>query len=175
MHGWVVSQFEISGASNSGPAAVGCARMSRMKYMRIAALLLALLTIVASMVGIVFPDSVTTLRRLYYTQGGLWGRCCSRSHGASADRGCLELSLAQDPAGGGGGDVLARACREPPGTRSRARNPRMGGASYGALAGWGRGGFGRQWLRRVRAFNEAVRRTEEISSLAFSNRPTTQG
>ena len=40
--------------------------------MRIAALLLALFTIVVSMAGIVFPDSVTTVRRLYYTQGGLY-------------------------------------------------------------------------------------------------------
>ena len=40
--------------------------------MRIAALLLALFTIVVSMVGIVSPDSVMTLRRLYYTPGGLY-------------------------------------------------------------------------------------------------------
>src|SRR2546426_11044029 len=45
---------------------------SRRKYMRIAALLLALFTIVVSMVGIVSPDSVMTLRRLYYTPGGLY-------------------------------------------------------------------------------------------------------
>jgi hypothetical protein len=42
------------------------------KYMRIAALLLALVTTVVSMVGIIFPDSVTALRGLYYTQGGLY-------------------------------------------------------------------------------------------------------
>jgi len=40
--------------------------------MRIAALLVALFTMVVSMVGIVSPDSVTTLRRLYYTPGGLY-------------------------------------------------------------------------------------------------------
>ena len=40
--------------------------------MRIAALLIALFTIVVSMVGIVSPDSVMTLRRLYYTPGGLY-------------------------------------------------------------------------------------------------------
>jgi len=40
--------------------------------MRIAALLVALFTIVVSMVGIVSPDSVMTLRRLYYTPGGLY-------------------------------------------------------------------------------------------------------
>ena len=40
--------------------------------MRIAALLLALFTIVVSMVGIVSPDSVMTLRRLYFTPGGLY-------------------------------------------------------------------------------------------------------
>ena len=40
--------------------------------MRIAALLLALFTIVVSMVGIVSPDSVMTLRRMYYTPGGLY-------------------------------------------------------------------------------------------------------
>ena len=40
--------------------------------MRIAALLIALFTIVVSMVGIVSPDSVMTLRRLYYTPTGLY-------------------------------------------------------------------------------------------------------
>ena len=40
--------------------------------MRIAALLFALFTIVVSMVGIVSPDSVMTLRRLYYTPTGLY-------------------------------------------------------------------------------------------------------
>jgi hypothetical protein len=40
--------------------------------MRIAALLVALFTIVVSMVGLVSPDSVMTLRRLYYTPGGLY-------------------------------------------------------------------------------------------------------
>ena len=40
--------------------------------MRIAALLIALFTIVVSMVGIVSPDSVMTLRRSYYTPGGLY-------------------------------------------------------------------------------------------------------
>ena len=38
--------------------------------MRIAALLVALFTIVVSMVGIVSPDSVTTLRRLYFATPG---------------------------------------------------------------------------------------------------------
>lgn len=42
------------------------------KYMRIAALLVALFTIVVGMVGIVSPDSVMMLRRLYYTPGGLY-------------------------------------------------------------------------------------------------------
>jgi hypothetical protein len=40
--------------------------------MRIAALLVALFTIVVGIGGIVSPDSVTTLRRLYYTPGGLY-------------------------------------------------------------------------------------------------------
>jgi len=40
--------------------------------MRIAAFLVALFTIAVGMVGIVSPDSVTTLRRLYYTPGGLY-------------------------------------------------------------------------------------------------------
>ena len=40
--------------------------------MRIAALLLALFTIVVSMVGIVVPDSLMTVRRSYYTPGGLY-------------------------------------------------------------------------------------------------------
>ena len=40
--------------------------------MRIAALVLALFTIVVSVVGIVSPDSVMTLRRLYYTPTGLY-------------------------------------------------------------------------------------------------------
>jgi hypothetical protein len=41
--------------------------------MRIAALLVALFTIIVSMVGIVSPASVTTLRRLYFaTSGGLY-------------------------------------------------------------------------------------------------------
>ena len=40
--------------------------------MSIAALLLALFTIIVSVVGIVAPDSVMTLRRLYYTPGGLY-------------------------------------------------------------------------------------------------------
>ena len=40
--------------------------------MRIAALLLALFTIVVSMAGIVSPDTVMALRRLYYTPRGLY-------------------------------------------------------------------------------------------------------
>ena len=40
--------------------------------MRIAALLVALFTIVVSVVGIVSPDSVMTLRRSYYTPRGLY-------------------------------------------------------------------------------------------------------
>ena len=40
--------------------------------MRIAALLLALFTIVVSMMGIVSPDRAMTLRRLYYTPTGLY-------------------------------------------------------------------------------------------------------
>lgn len=40
--------------------------------MRIAALLLALFTIVVSTVGIVSPDSVMTIRRSYYTPRGLY-------------------------------------------------------------------------------------------------------
>ena len=40
--------------------------------MRIAALLVALFTIVVSMVGIVSPDSLMTIRRLYYTPRGLY-------------------------------------------------------------------------------------------------------
>ena len=45
----------------------------RGKNMRIAALLVALFTIVVSMVGIVSPDSLTTLRRSYFaTLGGLY-------------------------------------------------------------------------------------------------------
>jgi hypothetical protein len=40
--------------------------------MRIAALLVALFIIVVSMAGIVSPDRVMTLRRLYYTPGGLY-------------------------------------------------------------------------------------------------------
>ena len=43
---------------------------SRWKYMRIAALLFALLTIVISMGGIVSPDSLMTLRRLYFATPG---------------------------------------------------------------------------------------------------------
>ena len=42
------------------------------KSMRMAALLLALLTIVASIAGIVSPDSVMALRRMYYTPRGLY-------------------------------------------------------------------------------------------------------
>ncbi|HEY3132470.1 MAG TPA: hypothetical protein VGL91_23660 [Acidobacteriota bacterium] len=42
------------------------------KVMRIAALLVALFTIVVGIVGIVSPDSGMTLRRLYYTPGGLY-------------------------------------------------------------------------------------------------------
>ena len=45
---------------------------SHKKYMRIAALLLALFTIAVSMAGIVSPDRMMTLRRLYYTPGGLY-------------------------------------------------------------------------------------------------------
>lgn len=40
--------------------------------MRIAALLVALFTIVVGMVGIVSPDSLTTLRRLYFATPGLF-------------------------------------------------------------------------------------------------------
>ena len=40
--------------------------------MRIAALLVALFTIVVGIVGIVSPDSGMALRRLYYTPGGLY-------------------------------------------------------------------------------------------------------
>ena len=49
------------------------------KYMRIAALLLALFTIVVSTVGIVSPDSVTTVRRLYFaTSVGLYAASAVR-------------------------------------------------------------------------------------------------
>ena len=40
--------------------------------MRIAALLLAIITIVASIAGIVSPDTMMTLRRSYYTPSGLY-------------------------------------------------------------------------------------------------------
>jgi hypothetical protein len=40
--------------------------------MRIAALLLALFTIVVSTAGIISPDSMMTLRRMYYTPHGLY-------------------------------------------------------------------------------------------------------
>ena len=40
--------------------------------MRIAALLLAIFTIVASIAGIVSPDTMMTLRRSYYTPDGLY-------------------------------------------------------------------------------------------------------
>jgi hypothetical protein len=40
-------------------------------YMRIAALLIALFTLVVSAVGMVVPDSVMEVRRLYYTPSGL--------------------------------------------------------------------------------------------------------
>ena len=53
---------------------------------RIAALLLALVTIVASMVGIVSPDSVTQLRRLYFATPG-------RLHAAAAVRVAMGLVL----------------------------------------------------------------------------------
>lgn len=47
--------------------------------MRIAALLVALFTIVVSMVGIVSPANVTTLRRLYFaTSGGLYAASAVR-------------------------------------------------------------------------------------------------
>jgi len=47
--------------------------------MRIAALLVALFTIVVGMVGIVSPDSVTTVRRLYFaTPVGLYGASAVR-------------------------------------------------------------------------------------------------
>jgi hypothetical protein len=47
--------------------------------MRIAALLVALFTIVVSIVGIISPDSVTTFRRLYFaTSGGLYAACAVR-------------------------------------------------------------------------------------------------
>jgi hypothetical protein len=44
----------------------------RWKYFRIAALLLALLTIVVGVAGIVSPDSMMALRREYYTPVGLY-------------------------------------------------------------------------------------------------------
>ena len=40
--------------------------------MRIAALLIALLTIAVSIAGFVSPDSMMALRRIYYTPGGLY-------------------------------------------------------------------------------------------------------
>ena len=40
--------------------------------MRIAALLLAIITIVASIAGIVSPDAMMTIRRSYYTPSGLY-------------------------------------------------------------------------------------------------------
>ena len=45
---------------------------SRGKVARIAALLVALFTIVVGIVGILSPDYAMTLRRLYYTPGGLY-------------------------------------------------------------------------------------------------------
>jgi hypothetical protein len=47
--------------------------LGRGKDMRIVALLVALFTIVVGMVGIVSPDSLTAIRRLYFaTPGGLY-------------------------------------------------------------------------------------------------------
>jgi hypothetical protein len=69
---WV--SFEIPCTSDSRPAAVDHARMSHAeplgKDMRIAALLVALFTMVVGMVGIVSPDSGMTLRRLYFATPG---------------------------------------------------------------------------------------------------------
>ncbi len=142
---------------------------SRMKYVRIAALLLALFTIVVSMVGIVFPDSVTTLRRSYYAQGGLYAAGAVRvSIGLVLILAALSSRWPRTLQAVGAVMCLQGLAANLLGL-DRARDPRMGGDTYGALARWGRGGFGHQWLRRVRAYNEAVRRKQETSSLAISN------
>lgn len=57
-----------------------------MKDMRLAALLVALFTIVAGIVGIVSPDGGTTLRRLYYATPG-------RFYTAGAVRAAMGLVL----------------------------------------------------------------------------------
>src|SRR6266481_3464640 len=59
---------------------------SRRKGMRIAALLVALFTIVVSMGGIVSPDSLMTLRRLYFATPG-------RFYAAGAVRVAMGLTL----------------------------------------------------------------------------------
>ena len=43
-----------------------------MKYIKTAALLVALFTIVVSTAGIITPDRMMALRRLYFTPGGLY-------------------------------------------------------------------------------------------------------
>lgn len=43
-----------------------------MKYTKLAALLVALFTIVVSTAGLVTPDRIMSLRRLYFTPGGLY-------------------------------------------------------------------------------------------------------
>jgi len=77
--------------------------------MRIAALPVALLSIVVGIVGIASPDGGMMLRRLYFaTPPILCGRRCSLRHGVRSDPGCLEFSLAQDLARVGSRGVSAR-------------------------------------------------------------------
>ena len=81
------------------------------KDMRIAALPVALLSIVVGIAGIASPDGGMMLRRLYFATPALFYAVVAvRSAMARADPGCLELSLAQDPAGVGSRDVPASTC-----------------------------------------------------------------
>jgi hypothetical protein len=88
------------------------------------------------------------------------------SHGARADPGCLELSLAQDPARVGSRDVPASHCGEPLRHRTRASDHGMGGdAGNRAPARRRRGGLSQRGFRSVCIYKEAVRGAEENSSL----------
>jgi uncharacterized membrane protein HdeD (DUF308 family) len=81
--------------------------------MRIAALLVALFTIVVSIAGIVSPDSMMTLRRSYYTPGGLYAAGAVRiAMGLVLILAALNSRWPQDPARIGSRDVPASTCAD---------------------------------------------------------------
>ncbi len=129
------------------------------KITKIAALLVALITIVVGMAGIVATDSAIALRRLYFTTPG-------RFYAAGAVRIAIGLVLIL-AASGSRWPRIMRAFGAPMCLQAiaanlfgieRARNHGMGDdAGNRAPTRWGRGGLGLRGFYSVCIYKEAVR------------------